>query len=191
VVDHAEDRGLMMACRRGDEASARLLHARVFPLLSAVGAVVTGDASLGEDAAQNALMRMLRTPFPLVALVRRPRAWLCELTRREALMLRRGRVRADRRERHAAAPEPFQTSEEVGTHPRNPGLHEAVARLSPEHQHVVILKHRAGLTFDEMGAVLGISRDTLASRYRAALERLRGFIAEQDTTNPQEARHAT
>jgi RNA polymerase sigma factor (sigma-70 family) len=191
VVDHAEDRGLLLACRRGDDASARRLHAEVFPLLSAVGAGVTGDAYLGEDAAQNALMRMLRTPLPLVALVRRPRAWLCELTRREALMLRRGRVRAERRERHSGSPDFVHASEDAVALPRDPGLHEAVARLSPEHQHVVILKHRAGLTFDEMGEVLGISRDTLASRYRAALERLRGFVAEHDTTKVKEARHAT
>jgi len=163
----------------------------MFPLLSAVAAGVTGDAALGEDAAQNALMRMLRTPLPLVALVRRPRAWLCELARREALMLMRGRARSERRDRDSA-----ESETEVpcfGDESLVPaaGLHDAVARLSPDHQQVVILKHRAGLTFDEMGEVLGISRETLASRYRAALERLRGFIAEQDTSTAEEARHAT
>ena len=42
-----------------------------------------------------------------------------------------------------------------------------------EQREVIVLKVDAGLTFAELAAVLGISANTAASRYRYALEKLR------------------
>jgi len=57
-----------------------------------------------------------------------------------------------------------------------PGLEEALRRLPPEQREVVALKVDAGLTFEAIGAALGINANTAASRYRYALERLRAAM---------------
>ncbi|MFM7923664.1 MAG: RNA polymerase sigma factor, partial [Planctomycetaceae bacterium] len=45
--------------------------------------------------------------------------------------------------------------------------------LPSEQSEVVILKHWEDLTFAEIAEVLGISQNTVASRYRYAMEKLK------------------
>jgi RNA polymerase sigma-70 factor (ECF subfamily) len=52
-------------------------------------------------------------------------------------------------------------------------LEQALVRLPFEQRELVALKVDGGLTFAEIGQVLGISPNTAASRYRYALEKLR------------------
>lgn len=61
-------------------------------------------------------------------------------------------------------------------------LAEAVQLLPEPQQEVLTLKVDGELTFAEIGAVLGISPNTAASRYRYALERLRELLAETRPT---------
>ena len=58
-------------------------------------------------------------------------------------------------------------------------LAAAVASLPSEQREVVALKIDGGLTFAEIAAVIGISANTAASRYRYALEKLRAALAEE------------
>jgi RNA polymerase sigma-70 factor (ECF subfamily) len=55
----------------------------------------------------------------------------------------------------------------------------SLARLSPEQREVVELKIYADLTFREISEVTGIPQGTVATRYRSALEKLRGQMAEE------------
>ncbi|MFO0902786.1 MAG: sigma-70 family RNA polymerase sigma factor [Pirellulales bacterium] len=57
----------------------------------------------------------------------------------------------------------------------------AALRTLPESQReVVVLKVDGELTFEQIGATLSISANTAASRYRYALERLRGLLSEPE-----------
>jgi len=59
---------------------------------------------------------------------------------------------------------------------------EASLRTLPENQReVVVLKVDGELTFEQIGAALGISANTAASRYRYALERLRTSLSDSRT----------
>ena len=98
----------------------------------------------------------------------------------------RPRAYAFRALHHAAARlrrrnQPIEPFDEVHEPAATPGesrtqdlaLAGALARLSVEQREVLALKIDGDLTFDEVGAALGVSPDTVASRYRRALERLR------------------
>lgn len=61
-------------------------------------------------------------------------------------------------------------------------LAAAIQLLPESQQEVLTLKVDGELTFTEIGAVLGISPNTAASRYRYALERLRELLAEARPT---------
>jgi len=58
-------------------------------------------------------------------------------------------------------------------------LAAAVAALPIAQREVIALKIDGGLTFAEIAAVIGISANTAASRYRYALEKLRAALAEE------------
>lgn len=58
-----------------------------------------------------------------------------------------------------------------------------LAQLPPEQAEVVVLKVWHGLTFAEIAAVLRLPANTAASRYRYAIEKLRGVWGEDDAGN--------
>jgi RNA polymerase sigma-70 factor (ECF subfamily) len=58
-------------------------------------------------------------------------------------------------------------------------LSAQLASLPAEQREVIILKVDAGLTFKQIAAVLGVSLNTAASRYRYAIEKLRIQLGEQ------------
>jgi RNA polymerase sigma-70 factor (ECF subfamily) len=52
----------------------------------------------------------------------------------------------------------------------------ALGRLAPEQREVVELKTFGGLTFREIGEVTGLPQGTVATRYRTAIGKLRGWL---------------
>ena len=58
-------------------------------------------------------------------------------------------------------------------------VQEALASLNSEQREVVALKIYGELTFREIAEVTGLPQGTLATRYRAAIERLRGLLAKE------------
>jgi RNA polymerase sigma-70 factor (ECF subfamily) len=52
--------------------------------------------------------------------------------------------------------------------------------LPPKQREVIAMKIDGELTFAEIGAVLGVSANTAASRYRYALEKLRRSLEDAD-----------
>jgi len=65
---------------------------------------------------------------------------------------------------------PREADEELG---------KAVAELPTEQREVIAMKIDGGLTFAQIGAVLGVSLNTAASRYRYALEKLRERLGRE------------
>ena len=72
---------------------------------------------------------------------------------------------------------------------------QRILRTLPKAQYeVVILKHWEELTFAEIADVLGKSQNTVASRYRYAMEKLQrsleSIVHETDEPNPPKKRRA-
>lgn len=55
-------------------------------------------------------------------------------------------------------------------------LHQALAQLSPKLREAAVLRYFDGLTYREMGQILGISHKTAESRVRLAHQALRGML---------------
>ena len=103
-----------------------------------------------------------------------PEALVFATIRRRAIDLARREQRRARRE--LAAPDWFTPK------PEEPGLdaelERAVKALPPHLREVVVLKTWSALTFQEIAVTLGVPLNTAASRYRYALEHLRGALKE-------------
>ena len=69
---------------------------------------------------------------------------------------------------------------------RQKAILAAVDRLPPEQKEVLTLKIWGELTFDEIGRTLDLSLNTVASRYRYALQKLRDWIPAQLEDQPKE-----
>jgi len=56
-------------------------------------------------------------------------------------------------------------------------IYAAIAKLSPKLQDIIVLKEIDGLSYEEIGAMLGCSRGTVKSRLFRARERLKDLLA--------------
>ena len=127
-----------------------------------------------EDAVQDVFVALVRARRDL-AEVGNLRAYLFAALRR-ACANRAGRRIRGRALPIESVPEP--TAAEPPEAGRSDRLGRALLALPPEQREVVALKIDGGLTFAEVAAVLGVSPNTAASRYRYALERLRAALGD-------------
>ncbi len=143
-------------------------------LVSRLGASTDADDVLQETflrlARNRARMREVDDPTAFAFAVARNEAhrWLASRSRRgEAL---------------AAAPRDLfaeASSDDAEAREAAESVALALARLKARDREVVELKAFAGLTFREIGAILGRPLGTIAARYRAALDRMRAHLAEE------------
>lgn len=124
---------------------------------------------------QNAMCRMMTLSQLRIARVRDARAWLATLVRREALMLLRTNRRRIQRERQRESTS-SETLGAIGTPVSHDDLTRAVDALPRRLREVVVLKHVAGLTFDQIAIATGLNRNTAAGIHRRAIQQLQTMI---------------
>lgn len=131
-----------------------------------------------EDVVQEAFVRFWRAR----SRVAEPVAYLYASVRHCALDWRRGNVRRSRREEATARPEAEPLFAEPLEQQERRVAIEAALRVLPENQReVLVMRLWGGLSFPQIAAALETSADTVASRYRYALARLRKQLAEEPT----------
>jgi len=173
-----DDRQLLLRTRDGYEPAARLLWQRHAPGLLALARAVLPRSVSADDVVQAVFCRVVGMERRALAAVLDVRPWLAQLVRREALTA----IRAARRERTRR-----QQWGDRAARPRSSGapgdeLRRAVGDLPRRLREVVVLKHAAGLTFDQMALALETNRNTVAGRYRAAIDSLRLSLGGADRT---------
>ena len=134
-----------------------------------------GDA---EDALQQLFLDLARNPRQLLR-ARRLTPWIFTKARNLSTDVFRARERAARRD-EALFADCLEPAPEVTPEPAAADLVRlagAVARLPEAQREVLVMKSFQQRTFAEIGAALGLSINTAASRYRYALEKLREWLA--------------
>ncbi len=131
-----------------------------------------------EDAVQDVFLGLVRSQAAL-GRVENLRAYLFGALRHAAARLATRSVG----ERRGVSP-PVGGRREGETQPAvdlelSEWLERALTALPREQREVLALKIDGELTFAEVAAVLGVSPNTAASRYRYALEKLRGHFSEE------------
>ena len=123
-----------------------------------------------EDVVQEAFVRFWRSRDRATD----PVAYLYTSVKNFALDWQRGRRRRNSRDRAAARPEaetwfasPLEQNE------RRDMIIAALGRLPEEQREVLVMKIWGGLSFPQIAEALRISANTVASRYRYALAKLR------------------
>lgn len=132
-----------------------------------------GRAEEAEDVVHDVFAALLRRgPGGIIT---QPRAYLLKAVRREVVRVRRrwGREAWYAEETHVSWVEVAEDRD------RALDVDRAVKSLPEEQREVVTLKVLGELTFREIGQVLGVPENTASSRYRLALEKLRGELGRE------------
>ncbi len=140
---------------------------------------VTRREADARDILQEVFRRLAVRPHLLDG-VDNPRAFLLRLAHNQAIdQLRRQNTRekfAAVTQDPASSGHPFAASQQADEEGFRQALGAALATLPPEQRAVVHLKLWEEATFEEIAHVLEISPNTAASRYRYAIDKLRGAL---------------
>ena len=161
------------------------------PIVSLI-ARMTGDRSLAEDLAQETFVKAFRS-LAAFDTTRRLSSWLFRIAHNTAIDAMR-RARAP----HAAldsgdaisagppdepstppAPDPVERRE-LGN-----ALEAALAELRPDQRAAIVMRYENGLSFDEIGAVLGVPEVTARSHVHRARKELARLLTASGWAPPQ------
>jgi RNA polymerase sigma-70 factor (ECF subfamily) len=154
----------------------RALYERHGPALVAYACSFLPDAAAAEDAVHAVFVRLLRGE---IETPKSPVAYVYRAVRNTALNSRRNWNRESSLvETEALFAHPSASREAALT------LQRALSELPEEQREAVVMRIWSGMTLEEIAVVTDVSLNTVASRYRYALEKLREqmrpFRAKED-----------
>lgn len=135
-----------------------------------------------EDAVQEAIIRCWRSQVT----VDDPAAYLFTCVKHAALDQHRGTMR--RRQREAIVGSKSESTNEscfvtaIEEQERTAIIEQHLAQLPQDQREVVVMKLWGGLTFAQIAGALEASPDTIASRYRYALQTMRRLLPQEQVT---------
>jgi RNA polymerase sigma-70 factor (ECF subfamily) len=156
--------GTVQAAQRGDAMAMAALLDELMPYVGRICGAIALEH--GEDAAQNALIAVLRNLRRLdepLAL----RAWARRIATREAVRVARG-ARAELPLEDPAASVPAPGSGTLGVE-----IRDQLERLDPEQRAVLVLRDLEGLGEQEVAELLRLPEGTVKSRLHRARARFR------------------
>lgn len=134
-------------------------------------ALTTGDAALAEDATQEAMTRAYAR-WGRVSALERPDLWVTRVAANIAIDAWRRR----RREVGLGAMTAIEPRDEI----RSLWVRWAMERMTPEDRLLLILRHRDGLTVEEIGKLTSKSPHTVTKYLKRARSRFRSVAKEGD-----------
>ncbi|KGM57503.1 RNA polymerase sigma factor [Lysobacter arseniciresistens ZS79] len=183
AMNEAADPGddvLMLAWASGDVASFERLYARHRGPLYRFLLRQLREPPLADELFQDIWQRVIAarddwTPDALF------RTWLFRIAHnRLADHWRAARHRppapADGDERAARQPDPSTPEHELSDFEQRRRLQRAIDRLPDDQRSVVLLRLEQELSLEEIGAVTGVGRETVKSRLRYAMDKLRAEL---------------
>ncbi len=153
---------------------------------------MTRDRALAEDLAQDTFVKAFRS-LAAFDTTRRLSSWLFRIAHNTALdALRRSRspvIAANAAstasgrapDEPAGPPEPDPVEREA----LGNALEAALAQLRPEHSAAIMLRYEEGLSFDEIGIVLGVPEVTARSHVHRARKELARLLTESGWAPPR------
>ena len=173
-VGTEDEDGLIGRCLEGDSTAFERLVERYHRPLFRVAARLLGDREEARDATQTAFLKA----YQALATCDRQRkffSWIYRILVNECLNTIRSRRPLQALDEGLAAP--AGRTDAVASAETRIQVRRALLELSQDQRDVVLLRHFAELSYDEMAAALGIPAKTVKSRLFSARQRLCELLA--------------
>jgi RNA polymerase sigma factor (sigma-70 family) len=190
-AQNAEDdmRLLRLYAEGGDERAFSTLVSRHMSWVYSACCRGLKDRHLAEDAAQAVFLILARRAKNISPKVRLS-GWLFKTTRFAVADARKRETRHQRRQELAAqrttekmiAAENLTAAEAQLWEVVAPNMDDALAYLCEKDRQAVVLHFFEGLSFSEMGPILGLSKEGAKKRVSRAIDKLRGLFARKGAT---------
>ena len=173
----SEDRHILKRLQKGDKDALRLLYEKYSDTLTSVAVSLVSDIHTAEDCLHDAFVDFAAT-VPVLRIHGSLRSYLISCVANRARDLLRKKARSAHLNTEIANPgsntdKPDRcliTSEDAKQ------VYNALGRLPYEQREVFVLHVQADLTFHQIAELLGASINTVQSRYRYGMEKLRSLL---------------
>jgi RNA polymerase sigma factor (sigma-70 family) len=173
------DEQILARIARGDEAALAEVYDRFGRVAYGLAFRILRDASLAEDAVQDAFLAVWRTAVAFDPRRGTASTWVMTLVHRRSVDVVR---REDRRRAQPLDDAPQasteSTDETVAVREQRRAVQAALAQLSPDQREALELAYYGGLSQSELAERLGVPLGTVKSRMFAALARLRDLLGD-------------
>ena len=143
----------------------RRLYDQHGPALVAYACGFVTDAAAAEDVVHGVFLRLLSAEITTPDV---PVAYVYRSVRNAALNARRSGLKLAELDPQSSVFRHRDRNQEAAL-----ALEKALAELPEEQREAVVIRVWSGLTLEEIAAAVGVPLNTIASRYRYALEKLR------------------
>jgi RNA polymerase sigma-70 factor (ECF subfamily) len=172
-----EDKLLILRFKRGSTDALCRIYEKYEGIMLAVAAGLLNDVNAAQDAVHDVFVAFAQSPERL-RLAGSLRSYLTTCVAN----LARDRLRASKRQ--SANPPEAELQSDEQTVPLSRAIHdeelrrlaEALAALPYEQREVLVLHLKGDLTFREIASVQGASINTVQSRYRYGIDKLRSML---------------
>jgi RNA polymerase sigma-70 factor (ECF subfamily) len=136
-----------------------------------------------EDVVQEAFVKLVRQSPPPTDAV----AWLYRVVRNGAIDVGKTARRRQRRESSVARPEHWFVESEIDGLDAETAV-AALESLADDEREVIVARHWGGLSFEQIGGMVGCSASTAFRRYTSGVDQLRKQLGV--TTCPNDSSNA-
>lgn len=171
------DAELVRACLREDPEAFRVLVEKYSGPLFNVALRITRNREDAADATQTAFVKAYEK-LHTFDFSHRFFSWIYRIAINEALDLARGRVREER----LVGPLPSSTVDPESAcaeEEKSRMVQEAMQELAPDARAVIVLRHLRGMSYADIGEILGLPDKTVKSRLFSARQKLLVVMAER------------
>jgi RNA polymerase sigma factor (sigma-70 family) len=180
-VVHLSDEALIALAARGEEPALAALYDRYGRVAYGLALRVLRDATLAEDAVQEAFLAVWRSAHRYVPERSKPSTWILTFVHRRAvdLVRREERRRADQLT-DAESIVGGMVDEEAWLGLERERVQAALQQLPDQQREAIELAYYGGFTQSELAERLGQPLGTIKSRMFTGLARLRELLTEPD-----------
>jgi RNA polymerase sigma factor (sigma-70 family) len=167
--------------KEGNETAFAEVVRRHTDLVYSAALRIVRDAALAQDVTQSVFTKLARMAGALGGYPT-PIGWLHTTTRHTAINAVRAETRRRAREHEAFTMQSISSTPDANWEQLRPILDEAVGQLRERDRQAVLLRFFNGLSFQEVGAVIGLTEDSAQKCVDRALEKLRVWFARRGVT---------
>lgn len=178
--DEITDAELLVRCSDGESDAFEVIYRRHAPRLFAFLLRSTGDPALAVDLRQEAFLRLWAArerwggqPSARAFLIHAARGLMVDARRRSSVRLRHGERAGEIVHSAPAPPDELLHRGELAAR-----IQRAIDALPPRQREVFVMKRDAGLSYREIGDLLGISPKTVEVHMVSALRGLRAALQD-------------
>ncbi|MCJ7729401.1 MAG: RNA polymerase sigma factor [Sedimentisphaerales bacterium] len=173
----SEDKHILKQLQRGDKDALRLLYEKYADTLVSVAVTLVSDVQTAEDCLHDAFVDFAAT-VPVLHIHGNLRSYLisCVANRARDILRKRTRSANLNVEQLNLAANADEPSSRLITNEGARQVYDALGQLPYEQREVFVLHVQADMTFHQIAELVGASINTVQSRYRYGMEKLRSLL---------------